>query len=481
MTGDDATMNDNDVRWMDATDQAQLVRSGQISPTELVRTSIARIEALDPAVNAVIHPRFEAALHEAAALADDGGVRPFRGVPILLKDLGFCLAGEPDHQGSRVLRDAGFTSPVTDHAARKLVEAGFVVLGRTAVPELGLVCTSESAAYGPTRNPWDLTRTTGGSSGGSAAAVALGMVPLAQGTDGGGSVRMPSSYCGLIGLKPSRGRVSAGPTAPGALVGHNTFGPLGRSVRDVAAVLQIMSGWEYGDPTGPWTYDTSIADAPRVPPARLRIGVLEDALVDDRSRDALTDFGRWAADAGHMVEASHPERLLDEDFVTHFERALAPEVALFVEYLSAELGRTIEDPEFEPITQRWIGVGRTLSAVQHRSSIAWLDAYRLQVHEWWREHDVLALPAAPHPAPPLGWFHDAGQGVERSLQHVRWTAPFNSTGQPGAAAPMGIRDGLPIGIQLVAAPGREATLVSLLAEIETAGTLQVALEPTGTS
>jgi amidase len=233
---------------LDATDQAAAVRRGEVSAVELVTAAIARVEATNPVVNAVIHPRFERALDEAKQLAPDSA--QFAGVPTVVKDLGLMMEGEPYHGGVRALKNAGHVAPTTTYTYQKLRAAGFVVLGRTNTPELGGTITTESLAYGPCRNPWNRDHSTGGSSGGSAAAVAAGMVAVAHATDGGGSIRIPASECGLVGLKPTRGRISRGPTIGESWMGASTDGAVTRTVRDAAAMLDVQHGPMPGDPYG---------------------------------------------------------------------------------------------------------------------------------------------------------------------------------------------------------------------------------------
>ncbi|MGH9035278.1 MAG: amidase, partial [Acidimicrobiia bacterium] len=255
---------------LDATGLAELVRSGKASPTELVDAAIARIEAVNPALNAVIHPRFDLAREEAAGPLPDG---PFRGVPFLVKDILCHTAGDPFHEGMRFLKDLNWRARDDTYLAAKYRAAGLVVLGRTNAPELGIQPTTEPEAYGPTLNPWDTTRSPGGSSGGSAAAVAAGMVPAAHANDGGGSIRIPASACGLVGLKPTRGRTSLGPDgySVGALAVEHV---VCRSVRDAAGLLDATAGRMPGDPY--------VAPPPRRPfaaevgtnPGRLRVGLL---------------------------------------------------------------------------------------------------------------------------------------------------------------------------------------------------------------
>src|SRR5437588_9230053 len=230
---------------IDATEQARLVRDGEASPVELASEAIARIEELNPQLNAVIHPLFDEAREAAADELPDG---PFRGVPFLVKDLSCYMAGIPVHEGMRVLKEAGYRSDHDMVIAQRLRRAGFVILGRTNTPELGILPTTEPVAYGPTRNPWDLERSPGGSSGGSAAAVAAGMVSVGHANDGGGSIRIPASHCGLVGLKPSRGRVSIGPDFGDVFSGLTIDHIVCRSVRDCATVLDAISGAMPGDP-----------------------------------------------------------------------------------------------------------------------------------------------------------------------------------------------------------------------------------------
>src|SRR5919106_3364557 len=249
---------------LDATAQADLVRAGEVSPRELVEASIERIEALNGDLNAVIHPLFEQALETEPV---DG---PFRGVPFLLKDLACHSAGHPFHEGMTFLRDLGWIEPEDTWLARRFREAGFVLVGKTNTPELGILPTTEPRAHGATRNPWDTSRSTGGSSGGSAAAVAVGMVSIAHANDGGGSIRIPASACGLVGLKPSRGRTSLGPDgySVGALAVEHV---VCRTVRDAAGLLDATAGRMPGDPY--------VAPPPRRPfveeigadPGRLRV------------------------------------------------------------------------------------------------------------------------------------------------------------------------------------------------------------------
>src|SRR5689334_23560463 len=262
----------DDFADLDATAQAELVRRGAVTPSELVDAAIARVERVNPRLNAVIHPQFERARRLAASSELPAG--PFRGVPLLVKDLLCYEAGEPFHMGARPLRDAGFLAPSDTYLAGKLRAAGFVILGRTNVPELGTLPTTESDAHGPARNPWNPERSTGGSSGGSAAAVAARMVAAAHGNDGGGSIRIPASACGLVGLKPTRGRTSAGPDMGELVSGIVVEGVVTRSVRDTARILDAVAGAMPGDPYVAPPFPRPLAEEVGAPTGRLRIGLL---------------------------------------------------------------------------------------------------------------------------------------------------------------------------------------------------------------
>ncbi|MGZ6976096.1 MAG: amidase, partial [Acidimicrobiia bacterium] len=260
----------DDFATLDATAQADLVRTGKVSSQELVDAAINRVEKLNPELNAVIHPLFDRARKEAAGPLPQG---PFTGVPVLFKDLGCAIEGEPYHEGMQFLKEAGYRSPHTDNLAKKYFGAGFVVIGRTNTPELGLVPTAEPVAYGPTHNPWVRGHTSGGSSGGSAAAVASGMVPVAHANDGGGSIRIPASCCGLVGLKPTRGRTSVGPDINEISQFLISDLCVSRTVRDTAGVLDAVHGPFPGDPAQPAPPARPYRDEVGADPGRLRIGL----------------------------------------------------------------------------------------------------------------------------------------------------------------------------------------------------------------
>src|SRR3954470_20343366 len=308
----------DDLARMDATDQAELVRTGKVSAAELVEAAIARIEKVDPELNAVIHPLFDDARKEVADGLPDG---PFTGVPLVLKDLICLSAGHPMHEGMRFLKDQGWTEEEDQYLAAKFRAAGFLFVGKTNTPELGIVPTCEPDAHGASRNPWNTEHSTGGSSGGSAAAVASGMVPVGHANDGGGSIRIPASECGLVGLKPSRGRSSLGPDYGDVFSGLICEHVVTRSVRDTATVLDAVHGPMPGDPYAAPTPSRPFLDDVGADPGRLRVGLLTSSPVTEVHPDCITaaeNAGRLLESLGHTVEAAYPTAMDDPEFTTQF-------------------------------------------------------------------------------------------------------------------------------------------------------------------
>ena len=325
---------------LDATAQAELVRSGELTATEAVQAALDRAEAVNGELNAIIVPRYEAALAEAAAPL---GAGPFAGVPFLLKDLDGVMAGEPLHAGTRFLKERGYVAPVDTEIVARFKAAGLIIIGRTNTPELGLVTTTEPESYGPTRNPWDTTRSTGGSSGGSGAAVAAGIVPMAHAGDGGGSIRIPASECGLFGLKPSRGRITSGPELGEVWAGLVARLAVTRSVRDAAALLDAVAGPGVGDPY--WAppparpYFTEVG----ADPGSLRVGLVIDppdgsVRTDGEVAEATRAAGRLVESLGHRVEEAHPSALADPTVMGHFLNGFTPWTARELDRLGALAG-----------------------------------------------------------------------------------------------------------------------------------------------
>jgi amidase len=460
-----------DMTWLDATEQADLVRRGEVSPQELVEAAITRIEALNPQLDAVIRTRFDQARAEAAGTLPDG---PFRGVPILLKDLGCTVAGEATAFGIGPLRDLAW--PVTSYLAEQFLAAGFVPLGRTNVPEFGTTVTTEPKSWPPARNPWNPGHSTGGSSGGSAAAVASGMVPVAHANDGGGSIRIPASECGLVGLKPTRGRVSQGPLTGEGWAGGVIDGAVTRTVRDAAGVLDVISGRMPGEPYYPPPLVRPLSQEVGADPGQLRIGWLdrpgtEGYLDDPQCREAVAGAARLLESLGHRVEESAPAAMLEQDFIGHFTSIIAADTETSFQAFEQMLGRPIADGEIEPRNVVYRQIGKALGVVPYLQSREWIGMWARRMADWWTGHDLLLTPTVAAPPPELGWFTGDGPEHEggRIVSFIPYTAQFNMTGQPAISLPLHwTPGGLPVGVQLVAAYGREDLLVRVASQLEQA-------------
>jgi len=464
-----------DLARLDATAQAELVRRGEASPVELVDAAIDRIEAANGEINAVIHKLYDKGREAAAGELPDG---PFKGVPFLLKDLGAAFAGDPLHMGMQYLKDADFRAPVDTYLALRFKQAGFVTIGKTNTPELGILPTTEPRAYGPSRNPWDVTRSTGGSSGGSAAAVAAGMVPVAHANDGGGSIRIPASECGLVGLKPTRQRISEGP-----LIGDNMSGltaelVVSTSVRDTAAILEAVHGPAPGDPyvalppARPYTEEVG-AD-----PGQLRIGLVTEPVLEAEPNsvvaEAARDAGRLLESLGHVVEESSPGGFEDMDVVdTFLTRWMAGQTAT-LDQLELVVGREIGPDDVEPLTWALAEEGRRRDSGRYLAAVSQHQLITRMIAGWYESgFDLLLTPTLGEPPPPLGSFDDSGDdpvaALMRGAQTATFTAIFNVTGQPAISLPLHWSDdGLPIGIQLVAGFGEEDVLLRVAAQLEEA-------------
>jgi len=457
--------------WLDATAQADLVHRGEATPAELVDAAIARIEALNPRLDAVIRTRFDQARAQAAGILPGG---PFRGVPILLKDLGCVVAGEVTAFGLGPLKDVAW--PVTSYLAGHFLAAGFIPLGRTNVPELGTTATTEALSFPPARNPWHTGHSTGGSSGGSAAAVASGMVAVAHASDGGGSIRIPASECGLVGLKPTRGRVSQGPLTGEAWAGGLTDGALTRTVRDAAAVLDAISKRMPGEPYYAPPWPRPLSQEVGASPGRLRIGLVDrpgaEMYSDDpQCRAAVARAGRLLESLGHHVEESGPGVMFDPRFARYFNTIIAADTEALLQAFEGVLGRPVADAEIEPRNAHYRRTGKALTAVAYLQARQWLGMWARRMADWWTKHDLLVTPTVAAPPPELGWFTAAGPEQEggRIAGFIPYTAQFNATGQPAVSLPLHWTPaGLPVGVQLVAAYGREDLLVRVASQVEQA-------------
>lgn len=472
----------DELATLDATAQAELVRTGAASPLELVDAAIARIEAMNPIVNAVIHERFERARTEATGPLPDG---PFRGVPFLLKDLHTFSEGDPHHGGTKFLMDAGFVADRDDEVTRRLRTAGLVVVGRTNAPEFGTTITTEPESHGATRNPWHLDHSTGGSSGGSAAAVAARMVPAAHASDGGGSIRIPASECGLVGLKPTRGRVPLGPEVGDTWAGSTVHGSVTHTVRDSAALLDAMSGPMVGDPYHAPTLPGPLAAEVGRDPGRLRIGVLDRPLLPGVDADAQAAASVAATAAlletlGHDVSIAHPAAMEEEHFTHAFTVVVAAHVAHDLRAWGRLLGRELGEADVEAGNAMFDAIGRSFSAPDYLDAVYWQQSWTRRMARWWRGElpgapdssdgfDILVTPVLNGPPPLLGQLTDPIEGLQRVTAIMQYTAQFNVTGQPAISLPLWwSTDGLPMGVQFVAPFGREDLLVRLASELEVA-------------
>jgi amidase len=466
---------------LDAVAQADLVRRGQASPRDLLMAAIGRIEALDGAsgLNAVVTNRFAAALAEADEPLPDG---PFRGVPLLLKDLWPSMAGEPMHMGNEALRAAGHRAAMDSNLVRRYREAGFVIAGRTNSPELGLVATTEPLSYGPTRNPWNSSHSPGGSSGGAAAAVAARLVPIANASDGGGSIRIPASSCGLIGLKPSRGRNSMGPFQDewGVSVQH----VVSLSVRDSAIALDASCA--------PFATDGVIAPPPpsgtfaaalERDPGVLRIGLMAESPsveTDPECAQVARSAAARLQTLGHHVDDSFPDALRDMAVVSaRFTTQWTLNAAANVARMGAMIGRELGPEDVEPTTWLMVEMGRRATALELNDAGAAMSSFRRALAPWWAHpnaldggqgYDLLITPTVAAPPPPLGLLRSSKEDplapFRESTPFATFTAWVNAAGQPAINVPTGMTaSGLPIGVQLVAAYGREDLLLQAAAQL----------------
>ncbi|MGD9990392.1 MAG: amidase [Dehalococcoidia bacterium] len=462
------------VAEMDAVGQAELIRRGEVSPEELARVAIDNIEALNPRINAVIHRMFDEGLETARRLHTEGApTGPLHGVPFLLKDLLAEYAGQPYRAGSRFLD--GNVSTQDAELTVRYKAAGLVTLGKTNLPEMAVGPATEPALFGATRNPWNLEFSTGGSSGGAAAAVAAGLVPLAHANDGGGSIRIPASCCGLVGLKPSRGRNPLGPRYGqvwGGLVAEHV---VSRSVRDSAAALDATHGPDTGAPY--WFPDppTTYLEATGRLERRLRIAFTEHTYggndIHDECRAAVRHAAALCESLGHTVVESRPR--IDEDALfDNFTRMLAVAVAATVRDVARIKGRAPRQGEVEPLVWLMAQRGEKISGGEYLTAVQDLHLLSRTVAQFHEDFDVLLTPTLGQPPVRLGSFVTEPGGDPFETRRRMWSfAPFpqlqNATGQPAISLPLHwTPDGLPVGVQAVARLGEEHTLLGLAGQLE---------------
>lgn len=460
-------------RWWDATQVGAAVAADEVSPLEMADAAIERIEDGDGALNAVVLRWFEHACEVARGTVPDG---PFRGVPFLLKDLWVQFEGQGITDGNVALAADPPVATEDSVIVSRMKEAGLVTLGRTASPELGTLPITETAAHGPTRNPWNTDHTPGGSSGGAAAAVAAGFVPFAHASDGGGSIRIPASCCGLVGLKTSQGRIT--------MQGHGMESGLGvdfcvsRSVRDSAALLDALQG--------PGTGDLVVAPAPTrryvdeltADPGSLRIGLLDTHPTGGDLHPDCVDAVRRAATGleglGHHVEPGHPATMEDASLTMRFMALWATSRRTGIATMEAALGRALTEEEVEPHNWAQAQFAESMSAWDYAQALSVVADFRRGTEQWWADGwDLLLTPTLAAPPLRIGEIAPSRdnpmEAMLRAGEWVGYTAQFNTSGQPAISLPLHWNaDGLPIGVQLVAAYGREDLLLSVAAQLEEA-------------
>ena len=456
--------------FLSAAELAARIRDRSVSPREAVEACVRRIEAIDPQLGAFVELDAERALEEADAV-EQRDERPFAGVPIAIK-ANTPVAGMCMNFASAFL--AGHRPTHSAYLVRRLRDAGFVVVGTTNMPEFGILPTTEPRHSGPTRNPWDTSRTPGGSSGGSAAAVAAGLVPIAHANDGGGSLRIPAACCGLVGLKPSRGRISRGPDLGDSFLGAD--GVLTRTVAETALLLDVLAGYEPGDatwaprPAEPYTL------AMRRDPGRLRIAMtLDNALgveCDPEVVHGLHEAAGMLRELGHDVEEASPA-LPGPDSLDIFIDVFGPQVSLGIAYGELLAGRPPHDDEIEPLSRAVMERARTLPATGYLTALAQLQVLARNTVAFFADYDLLLTPVLAARPLPIGELNGCGDDpmddLRRSGRFAPYTALFNVTGQPAISIPVGFgEDGLPTAVQLVGHPLGEETLLQVAAQMEAA-------------
>jgi amidase len=462
-------MSDCDLMFRSALELAEMVRSGEISARELVETSLERIEELNPALNAFAQVDAERALETADAIGPGDG-RPFAGVPVAIKN-------NRPAEGLRLTYGCELMAENEcryDHnVTRRLKAAGFVIVGTTTLPEYGILPVSEARIFGPTRNPWDLGRTPGGSSGGAAAAVASGMLPVAHGNDGGGSIRIPAACCGLVGLKVARGRISTAPE-----LGDSSLvvdGMLTRSVADTAAILDVLAGYEPGDAT--W------APPPPQPFARLAeqdLGPLRiaattlppaaDATLDPTCAQAVADASELLRSLGHTVEEVDPPWQVD-GLSEMFGVVFSNHIALSIAYSGVVAGREPTAQDMEPMSWAIFSMIKQLGAIEGLAAAVQLQSFARRLVAFLEPYDALLTPALAERPLPIGTLDTAAPDpmstFTRSGLFTPFTPVFNASGQPAVSLPLfQAKDGLPLAVQIVGRPAGEGALLALAAQLE---------------
>ena len=462
-------MNNSEYFSHDALGLAELVRTKQISSTELLEVAIALTEKLDPKLNAVPIKHFDLARENLKTQANSG---IFSGVPFLLKDLNNYLKGTVTSGGSRVLEN--IHADHTSELVKRTLDSGLNIFGKTNSPELGLTVTTEPVLYGPTRNPWDLDRSSGGSSGGASSAVAAGIIPMAQASDGGGSIRIPASCCGLFGLKPTRARTPLGPASLEGWGGQSIFHCVSVSVRDSAALLDITSGPEKGAPYRSAHQEKSFLEQINIEPGNLKIGYLEDSSISvhEDVKEVMNSTIDLCQKLGHSVESTQlnfPSEEISLAIVT----IISANVAYVVRSQSLETKREISNNFFENVTLQMAENGNNFSASDYVNAIKINHRLGQELENMFDKFDILLSPVLASPPVKIGAIdmntNDMKTYIERLTKYSPFTGVFNQTGQPSMSVPLyRSKDNLPIGSMFSAAFGNENLLFSLAGQLEKA-------------
>jgi Asp-tRNA(Asn)/Glu-tRNA(Gln) amidotransferase A subunit family amidase len=453
----------------DAVGLAALIRAGEVSAEEVLEASLVRMRRVEPQLNAIVHDMEAEARRTIAEGIPDG---PFAGVPFMLKDLGLLYSGVPTRFGSRFFDDF-----VPDHDSELVIRhkrAGLVIQAKTNTPEFGLCASTEPVLHGPAPNPWDLSRSCGGSSGGSASMVAAGVLPAAHATDGGGSIRIPAACCGLVGLKPTRGRVPLGPDILESLfsVGH----VVSRTVRDSAHFLDATAGQELGAPYAAPVGGGPFAEAVDKDPGRLRIAVSirvrDDQQLDPACADAVEASAKLLSELGHDVEAADPD--IDLEWLADvWRRFSGVNVLVNLRRREAVVGRAAREDELEAITRLNAEEGARVAAPDYLAMLQEIHAFGRKMAQFHERYDILLTPTLAREPVPLGELvmttDDIDAYYDRLFRYISFTPQQNTSGQPAITLPLHwSTDGLPIGVQFAARFGEEAMLLSLAAQLEQA-------------
>ncbi|WP_096435125.1 amidase [Alteribacter populi] len=470
---------------LDATDMAELIKKKEIKSNELLDLSFQQLEKMNPSLNAIVHTRFERAFSEAQNMEHTS--TSFMGVPMLLKNISQSVKGEPMTAGSALLKEN--VAKLDSHFVAKLREGGSLFIGHTNTPEFGLKNISEPAYYGPTRNPWNLEYSSGGSSGGSAAAVAAGIVPVAGASDGGGSIRIPASFTGLVGLKPTRGRTPVGPGVGRQWQGAAIDFVLSRSVRDSAAMLDLLQVVQpeaaFQTPLFPGSYINEMKKRWKKP---LRIGFSKNSPVgtpvSEEAKLTVEKTMKWLEVQGHFIEEKEPD-VNGVELMRNYYLMNCGEMAALIETLEKSLGRIITSEDIEIESWMLKEAGQSVTAAEFTASLAAWDTAAAQMADYHKTYDLFITPTTAYPAPRIGELTHSDKQQDRlqqeisslgkheqqqliyemflpSLTYTPFTQLANLTGQPAISLPVHVTsEGLPIGVQVMAPKGREDVLLKL--------------------